>query len=435
MKKIKTILFALILTIILAYVTNITNIPKSIILFEGENLNISTIKGITIDKQEEIPISSNINNKEVEYSKTEKYEVSILDKIKIKTIEANIIPKTTVIPIGSTIGLKLHTNGVLVVGMSEIKNINNEKAKPYENSKIKEGDMIVEVNGTSITSTEDLIETVNLSKGNNISIKYVRNEEIYTEEIKPTQTSTTEYKLGLWVRDTAAGIGTISFYEPSTKNFAALGHGILDIDTKNLISIQKGEVTTANIISIEKGEKGIPGEIRGSLIGQTTIGSIVKNTALGIYGVINNTGLLDISKSEEVEVALRDEIKEGKATILCTLENNKKEEYEVEIQKIYKNNNTDNKSMVVKITDEKLIEKTGGIIQGMSGSPILQNGKLIGALTHVLVSEPTKRICCICRYDDKTNERSRIKDTKNFSVLKLIIYISLDQDVLLYLLQ
>lgn len=411
MKNIKQILFIIILSITLAYITNISSIPEKIILFEGEKLNLSTILGITINKQEELAISTSVSSKEMQYIKTENYEVSIFDKVKIKTIEANIIPKTKVIPIGSTIGLKLHTNGVLVVGMSEVKSVNNEKIKPYESTKIKEGDMIIEVNGTPITSTNDLIQTVNLSKGNDISVKYIRDEEIYVEEIKPTQTSDTEYKLGLWVRDTAAGIGTISFYEPETKSFAALGHGILDIDTKDLIKIQKGEITTANIISIAKGEKGIPGEIRGSLIGQTTIGSIAKNTALGIYGVINNTGLLNIS-GEEVEVALRDEIKEGKATILCTLENNKKEEYEIEIQKIYKNNNTDNKSMVVKITDEKLIEKTGGIIQGMSGSPILQNGKLIGALTHVLVSDPTKRLCSICRFNDKTNERSRIKETK-----------------------
>lgn len=390
MRKLKQIFMIIILSILLAYVTSISNIPDNIILFEGERLNWSTIFGVNISKQEELPISSSVNSSEPIYSKTENYEVSFFDKFKIKTIEANVIPKTKVIPIGTTIGLKLHTNGVLVVGMSEVKNVNNEKTKPYANTKIKEGDMIVEVNGTPITSTDDLVKTVNLSKGNNINIKYVRDDETYTEKIKPTQTDSTEYKLGLWVRDTAAGIGTISFYEPETKKFAALGHGILDIDTKNLITIQKGEITTANILSIAKGEKGIPGEIRGSLIGQNVIGSISKNTVLGIYGVIKNTGLLNLSGAKEVEVALRDEIKIGKASLICTLENNKKEEYEVEIQKIYENNNSDNKSMVVKITDQRLLEKTGGIIQGMSGSPIIQNGKLIGSLTHVLVSDPSK---------------------------------------------
>lgn len=390
MNKIKVVILIILLSIFLAYISNINAIPESIILFEGEKLNLVTIAGITINKKEKMPIAKTISSSNVEYAKTEKYEVSFLNKFTIKNVEASVIPKTKVVPVGTTVGLKLHTNGVLVVGMSEVKGINNEKSRPYEDTKIKEGDMIIEVNGTAITCTNDLIQTVNSSEGENIRIKYKRNEEIYLEEILPVQTSSTEYKLGLWVRDTAAGIGTISFYEPESKSFAALGHGILDIDTEELISISNGEITTANIISIEKGEKGSPGEIRGSLIGQSTIGMISKNTKLGIYGTINNTSVLNIGSENAVEIALREEIKEGKATLICSLENNQKKEYEIEIQKIYINNNTDNKSMVVKITDEELLNKTGGIIQGMSGSPIMQNGKLVGALTHVLVSEPTK---------------------------------------------
>lgn len=389
MKKIKQFLFLIILSVLLAYITNIDTIPDSIILFEDEKLNISTLFGINIEKQKELPISSSINNSEIEYLKKENYEVSFLDAIKIKTLEADIIPKTKVVPIGETIGLKLHTNGVLVVGMSEVKNINNEKVKPYLNSNITEGDMIIEANGVPITTTTDLTQTINLSNGEEISIKYIRDDKEYEENFKPIQISNSEYKLGLWVRDTEAGIGTISFYEPSTKNFAALGHGILDIDTKSLISIANGEITTTNILSIIKGEKGIPGEIRGSLIGQTSIGIISKNTSIGIYGILNDLGHFRLS-NDEIDVALREEIKPGKATMICSLENNQKKEYEVEIQKIYMNNNTDNKSMIVKITDKDLLEKTGGIIQGMSGSPILQNGKLIGALTHVLVSDPSK---------------------------------------------
>lgn len=390
MKKIKFVILIILLSICLAYITNINAIPESIILFEGERLNLSTIAGITINKKDELPTATTVSSSEVEYAKTENYEVSFLNKFTLKNVEASVIPKTKVIPVGTTVGLKLHTNGVLVVGMSEVKGINNEKSKPYENTKIKEGDMIVEVNGIAITCTNDLIQTVNSSEGENISIKYKRDEEIYSEEIIPVKTSSTEYKLGLWVRDTAAGIGTISFYDPESKSFAALGHGILDIDTEELISIANGEITTANIISIAKGEKGSPGEIRGSLIGQSSIGTISKNTKLGIYGTLNNASVLNVGSESAIEIDLREEIKEGKATLICSLENNQKKEYEIEIQKIYVNNNTDNKSMVVKITDEELLNKTGGIIQGMSGCPIIQNGKLVGALTHVLVSDPTK---------------------------------------------
>lgn len=185
-----------------------------------------------------------------------------------------------------------------------------------------------------------------------------------------------------------AGVGTVTFYEPSTKSFAALGHGIVDIDTEQLINISSGEFVTTKILNIQKGEKGEPGRIQGTIDNQQNIGVISKNTRFGIYGVVDNVLALNLNNSKELEVALRDEIQTGKAKILCTLENGKTEEYEIEIEEIYKDNNYDNKSMKIKVTDNRLIEKTGGIIQGMSGSPIIQNNKFVGAITHVLVNNP-----------------------------------------------
>lgn len=184
------------------------------------------------------------------------------------------------------------------------------------------------------------------------------------------------------------GVGTITFYEPETKEFAALGHGILDVDTSKLIDIGKGELVTSKIVSIVKGENGKPGEIKGSIENGTSIGEINKNTFFGIYGKINNSSPLNINTKNALEVANRSEIKLGKAEIMCELENGKVEKYEIEIQKIFLDNNSDNKSMLIKVTDEELIEKTGGIIQGMSGAPVIQNGKFIGAVTHVLVNDP-----------------------------------------------
>ena len=182
------------------------------------------------------------------------------------------------------------------------------------------------------------------------------------------------------------GVGTITFYEPETKEFAALGHGILDVDTSKLIDIGKGELVTSKIVSIVKGENGKPGEIKGSIENGTSIGEINKNTFFGIYGKINNSSPLNINTKNALEVANRSEIKTGEATIFCTLDDKGPQEYKINIDKIYYNNNSNNKSMLISITDEKLIEKTGGIIQGMSGSPIIQNGKFIGAITHVLVN-------------------------------------------------
>ena len=365
MKKLKISILLIILTIALIYASNINSIPGNIILFEGEKLNLNMLVGMSIKTEDEYEaIQTSSENNSSNAVKKEIYNIELLNTIPIKTVTANIIPKTEVIPIGTTIGLKLYTDGVLVVGMSEIEDINNEYVKPYENRDIKEGDRIVEVNDTAITCTADLIENVNKSNGNTVKIKYVNSDNVYnTDEVKPAKVSNSQYKLGLWVRDAAAGVGTITFYEPSTKNFGALGHGIVDIDTGELIDIANGELTTANVISLVKGEKGNPGEIKGSLNNQNNIGDIAKNTKLGIYGKITNIASLGVGNEAKVPVALRDEIQEGKAKIICSLDNGKREEYEIEIERIFKNNNEDNKSMIIKVTDEKLLEKTGGIIQ------------------------------------------------------------------------
>lgn len=199
------------------------------------------------------------------------------------------------------------------------------------------------------------------------------------------------------------GVGTITFYEPSTKTFAALGHGIADIDTEQLIDISSGEFVTTRILNITKGESGKPGKIQGTVENQKNIGTIYKNSKFGIYGKVDNLSSININSSREMEVALREEIQTGKATILCSLDNQNVQEYEIEIEKIFRENNYDNKSMLIKVTDQRLIEKTGGIIQGMSGSPIIQNGKFIGAVTHVLVNNPQERLCCVWRLNAKTS--------------------------------
>ena len=387
MKLYKKILIVLFLLVIFVYICNITLMPNNLILIQGEILDLKTIYGITVGRKQEgkvLQASSNLNKNKV--NDTGKIEVSLnlFGNIPVKKMDVNVIPKSKVVPVGKAIGMKLYTEGVLVVGMSEI----NGK-KPYENSGIQEGDAIIEINNEQIENTNDLIETVNKSNGKTVEVKYKRNEQTITTSIEPAKVNENEYKLGLWVRDAAAGVGTMTFYEPSSGMFAALGHGIADIDTSELINIESGELTTTNILSIVKGQKGTPGEIRGTIENSESLGSIYKNTSFGVYGKVQSKNKLDINNMEEMDVALRDEIKTGKAQILCELENGKTEKYDVEIKKLYLNNNENNKSMVIKITDEKLIEKTGGIIQGMSGAPIIQNGKFIGAVTHVLVNDPT----------------------------------------------
>ena len=376
MKKIIIYICIFLLLIVLAYTCNISNIPSSVILLEGETLSLNTLFGVKTVQASSNTAESNNNKVNI--------ELSFLGGFTLKQIDVNVLPETKVVPIGKVIGLKLYTNGVLIVGMTEI-----DGEKPYEYTGLKEGDTILEINNTEIDSIEKLKEVVNKSNGEELELKYLRDGTISVSNIKPVQTNTDEYKLGLWVRDAATGVGTITYYEPESGKFAALGHGIVDVDTDKLIDIESGEVVTSSIVAIKKGEQGIPGEIKGTIMNQTNIGEVTKNTDFGIYGNLTNTASLNINSQKAIDVALRSEIKTGNAKVLCTLENGVTKEYDIEIKKIYANNNSDNKSMLIKVTDEDLLNQTGGIIRGLSGAPIIQNGKFCGAVTHVLVSDPT----------------------------------------------
>lgn len=383
MNLLKKVLLIFSLLILLIYITNITGIPKSIVLFEGENLDLGTIFGIFETKEEIITTSSGYENTNI--VSEEKITLSLFNLLKVKDVSVTTIEHTKVIPLGNTIGLKLYSSGVLVIGMTEI-----EGKKPYENSGIEEGDLITCINDRQITTTEELVECVNNSDGNVVYITYIRDGQEYETSIEPIATSENEYKLGLWVRDGAAGIGTATYYEPSTEKFAALGHGIVDSDTEKLITIERGELVTTNIINIEKGEEGKPGQIKGTVASGETLGDVYSNTEFGIYGKITSKNRLNINLENSLEVAKREEIEEGEAKVILTLEDGIRKEYSIEITRIYTNNNKDNRSMIIKVTDENLLKLTGGIIQGMSGAPIIQKGKFVGAVTHVFVNNPTE---------------------------------------------
>lgn len=366
-KKIKSLILLTFFIIIYMYTLVITSIPGKMVVFEGEKITIKTLLGLNLmEKSESMTVSSNVNNSKIDEVGVKKLTLNLFDKLPLKSINVSVLPRTKVIPVGNIAGVKLYTSGVLVVGMSEIEGKDNKIYKPYENTGIKEGDTITKINNKYISSTDDLIDNVNKSNGDTIEVTYIQNEQTKECSITPVKTDEDEYKIGLWVRDSAAGVGTVTFYEPDTKTFGALGHGIADIDTGELLNIASGEFVTTRVLNITKGEKGNPGKIQGTIENQQTIGEISKNTGFGIYGKVDNISSLDIDASKEMEVALRDEIKLGKAKILCNLDNKNVQEYEIEIKKIYKENNYNNKSMEIEITDERLINKTGGIIQGMS---------------------------------------------------------------------
>lgn len=259
MKKTKIIFIIAFLLCIFTYCCKIDSIPNSIILYGGEQINLGNFLGISLkigDKNCDTVLASSDISKSIDSENKEAtVDVKLFNTFNVKEVSVSIIDKTTVIPVGQVSGLKLYTNGVLVVGMSEIKGEDNQKYKPYENSGIQEGDRIIKINNEELTDTNSLINIVNKSKGKSLEIEYVRNNEINKCNITPIKYTDGSYKIGLWVRDSAAGIGTLTFYEPSTGNFAALGHGITDSDTGKLIEIQDGEFLTTKILSIVKGMK------------------------------------------------------------------------------------------------------------------------------------------------------------------------------------
>ncbi len=305
--------------------------------------------------------------------------------IPIKNITVSVLPNQKLVPSGASIGVRINTEGVMVLGVSSFVGEDNEEYAPAENI-LKAGDMILKVNDTEIDSKETLINCIENNSLLNLEIK--RNEDILNVSITPAKAADGKNKIGVWVRDSTQGIGTLTYYNPETKQFGALGHAILDVDTQKIMSVKDGKIMEATILDTKKSEEGSPGELIGEIKSDTSIGNIYLNCETGIYGEITDESVFDGQKA--LEIGLKDEVQLGKATILANIDGDKIEEFEIEIVSINKYNLNNSKSMVIKITDEDLLSRTNGIVQGMSGSPIIQNGKIIGALTHVFVNDPSK---------------------------------------------
>ena len=372
MKFLKNFFSIIVLSIIFVYITNISAIPEKLILFQNEEYKLNLLKGINISD------TTNENTIKTDIIGNIELKLKALGIIPVKDISVSVVPEQLVIPAGETLGVRLYSKGVLVVGKSIVEGIDGNDYEPYVNTNIEVGDIILEINGETIENIDELKKAVEESNGRELVIKYEKNGKLLEGEILPIKAiDGNEYKIGLWVRDGAMGIGTLSFVDLNTGKFAALGHGVSDTDTKEKIILDSGTLNDAKIVSITKGKKDNPGEILGVLDSNNVLGSIDKNSNIGIYGSLTNKKLSEFEENKAVKVASRNEIELGKATILCTVEDGKKEEFEIEVQKKYLDRNASSKCMIIKVTYKRLLEKTGGIIQGMSGSPILQNGKLI----------------------------------------------------------
>ncbi len=302
-----------------------------------------------------------------------------------------------VIPGGQTIGVKIKSNGMMVVGFHTLRDTDASSNSPAQLAKIEIGDLITHLDGTKITSMNQFTQLINDAgkKDTALKLTLLRRDAPVNIICKPKYDANERtYRMGLYIRDSAAGIGTLTFYAPDYGVYGALGHVISDMDTKLPISVEKGEILYSQVTSISKSQNGDPGEKRAQIFkDRKAIGNIEKNTPFGIFGKMNHAPENGY-QHESILVATQDEVQEGPASIYTVIDGQKVEKYEVEVIHKSKQSSPSTKGMVIKITDSRLLEKTGGIIQGMSGSPIIQNGKLIGAVTHVFVNDPQSGYGC-----------------------------------------
>lgn len=319
---------------------------------------------------------------------TYQMECRLFGVVPLKTVDVSVIKEQSLIPAGIPIGIYVKTNGVLVIGTGEVQGMDGVSYEPAEYL-LKSGDYIEAVNDIPIENKSELIEALNQIGDAQIIFTVRRNQEEFRVKLNSVETAPGEYKLGIWVRDNTQGIGTLTFLKENGE-FGALGHGVNDVDTAGIMDVYGGTLYAAQIMSITKGKIGSPGELTGVIDykKENILGEITVNTPGGIFGQ-GNEMLQERVEASTVPVGLKQDIHSGKAVILCTIEG-KTREYEIEISKVDYTPQSINKGIVFYVTDEELFTKTGGIVQGLSGSPILQDGKIIGAVTHVFIQDPTK---------------------------------------------
>lgn len=291
------------------------------------------------------------------------------------------------IPLGRTTGIKLFSEGTMVVGFEEVGS--NATQSPAKQAGLQCGDIILAVNDMEIDSNEALVEALSGLSSGEADVTYKREGEEQTCAVSAVYDDQAQtWRLGAWVRDSMAGIGTITYVDPQNGVFGALGHGVCDVDTGTLMPFEDGSLMPSTVIGVKKGQEGTPGELTGSFDMTCDQGTLYYNTGSGIYGQLDNDDLYE--GQEALPIVQKSEIKTGKATILANVEGEETEAYEVNILRVYPENDDSMRDMMIEVTDQKLLEKTGGIVQGMSGSPIIQDGKLVGAVTHVLINDPTR---------------------------------------------
>lgn len=352
-------------------------LPSGVVTYNGNSEPLAKVftytgksTSLAVDKQTATPRRENLK---------------LFGIIPVKEVTVTEKAEQKVMVSGEVFGIKLYTDGVIVVGIQEVQTDSGKKS-PSGSAGIEVGDIIVAIDGENVYTSDQVQSILGANNGGSFEVKIKRGERYRDYTVTPVYCEREGcYKAGMWVRDSTAGIGTITFYNKQSGIFAALGHQINDIDTKEIMPMLDGEAVKATVSKIEKSTRGTTGSLECDFTNQT-LGKLLSNTDCGIYGAY-----AEISEcAKEYPVAAIQEVKKGKATFISTVEKGQPKKYEIEITHIGFNENNREKNMIVKVTDKDLIDKTGGIVQGMSGSPIIQNGKLVGALTHVIVGNPQK---------------------------------------------
>lgn len=382
-----TILFLISICIAIVYYT--VELPDSYEVTEGTILKIDSVDNVTSTPTslEVQSVSSNAN------PLNEVSTLKLFGVIPIKNVTVNTVEPLLLIPSGEPFGIKLTMDGVLVVGIGEVDNPSDLHASPAKDSGIQKGDVIVSLNGTQVDSSQALQDIVSESNGDTLEVLLRRDDELIETSVTPVFSEGSQtFEAGMWVRDSSAGIGTITYYLEDGVTFGGLGHPVCDVDTGEVISIATGEVAPVTINGVKCGVSGSPGELIGSFTSSRSIGNIALNTTCGIFGTMDTTTTLTTA----IPMGFKQDVSLGEATILTTIDGNTPKEYTISIEKVDYNSDEISKNMVIRITDPELLEETGGIVQGMSGSPIIQNGRLIGAITHVFINDPTKGYAIFC---------------------------------------
>ncbi|MBA4495009.1 SpoIVB peptidase [Paenactinomyces guangxiensis] len=409
-KKQKWIGFLLVLLLLMGSTTTtfrqFTGFPAEVRLFQGQlqklhlimpvsatasvsNPDVIQINGsnqlqVPVDLHHPVTLLSHATGKTL-------LTLKLFGTLPIKKVNVSVYPDIKVVPGGQSIGVKLKTSGVLVVG-HHLVHAENEDKSPAEKADIRVGDYLTRINGKAITQVSDVVEAVAKAGKTRQPLQMTllrdgREKQVTLHPLFDKRENL--YRLGIYIRDSAAGVGTLTFYDPKGKVYGALGHVISDMDTGKPITVGKGKIIQSNVTSIQKGESGEPGEKRAIFLQEDQVlGNITRNTPFGIFGKMEKVPAME-TPAQPIPVALAEQVKEGPAKILTVVEGQKVEAFNIQIVHVLRQKFPATKGLIIKVTDSRLLDKTGGIVQGMSGSPIIQDGKLVGAVTHVFVNDPT----------------------------------------------